>query len=100
MSTSDRDEALASLASTDWSGAVAGPPKKSSIVHSVRLPHDVAEQLAAEATRRGVDEPSALIRQFIVEGLARRAGRDVTEAALRRVAENLHRAIDDAVRVA
>ena len=101
MTSSDaRAEALASLESKDWTGAYAFTPTSSpSIVHSVRLSREVAAQLAAEADRRGVAEPSALIREFIIDGLARSAGLDVTDpATLTQLAERLHRAIDEAVR--
>jgi hypothetical protein len=98
-----RDEALASLESKDWTSAVAYTPTRSpSFVHSVRLSRELADQLAAEVARRGLTEPSTLIRQFIVEGLARSGEVDVTaqQAALTQLAERLHRAIDDAVRAA
>lgn len=104
MTSSDaRAEALASLENKDWTTAVAYTPTRSpSFVHSVRLSRELADQLAAEVTRRGLTEPSALIRQFIIEGLARGSGVDVTaqQAALTQLAERLHRAIDDAVRAA
>lgn len=103
MTTTDRADALASLAETDWSGAVVHTRTKApSMVHSVRLPREVAEKLAAEAARRGIAEPSVLIREFILDGLARSAGLDMADqtGTLRRLAEQLHRAIDDAVRAA
>src|SRR5690348_9302702 len=97
-----RDEALGSLEDKDWTSAVAYPPPRSpSFVHSVRLSREIADQLAAEAARRGIAEPSALIREFVIDGLARSAGLDVTDpATLTRLAERLHRAIDEAVRAA
>lgn len=103
MTSSDaRAEALASLESKEWAAAVAyTPAKPPTIVHSVRLPREVAEQLATEAARRGIEEPSALIREFVIDGLARSAGLDVTDpATLTQLAERLHRAIDEAVRAA
>jgi predicted DNA-binding protein len=63
------ENALRALAETDWTGAeVDRAPKPVSVVHSVRLPHDLSVRLEAEAHQRGVT-PSALIRDLVQSGL-------------------------------
>jgi hypothetical protein len=88
------DDAMATLESRDWSGAVVDDrPRASSVVHSVRMPHALTERLFAEAERCGIT-PSELIRQAVEARLD--AGRP-SEVVTIDVAV-LHQAIDQAVR--
>jgi hypothetical protein len=94
---STRDEALAALGSTDWSGSkVDIPPADTeahtpSIVFSVRLRGELANWVAAEADRRGVN-PSVVIRDAVAAGRAAAAADEpitVTRGDLHRLIDRL-----------
>jgi hypothetical protein len=102
---STRDEALAALGSTDWSGSkvdtqpvdnelvgakpVDAEPNAASIVFSVRLRGELADWVAAEADRRGVN-PSAVIRDAVTAGRAAA----VADEPITVTRSDLHRLID------
>lgn len=89
------DEALAALASTDWSGAeVDGQERTASVVFSFRVPADLSEQIVAAAEARGL-KPGAWVREVMEAAVAR--PRSEEETVTVRVAD-LHRAIDTIVR--
>ncbi|UWP79157.1 hypothetical protein [Dactylosporangium fulvum] len=90
MATSRRDREQAAATPTDWAAAeVVTRPRRATVVHSTRVPADLSEALEAEAVRRGVT-PSALIAEFVAEGL-RRPEPDVLVplADVRRVIDSL-----------
>ena len=92
---SDREEALRILESRDWTGGeVDREERKTTVVFSVRLPADLAEALAEEASRRGTT-PSVVLRG-LVETLRHR---DEEVVVTMRLAD-LHRAIDQLARPA
>lgn len=90
----DREKARRALAEPlDFTGAVVDTqPPRAKVVQSVRLDPELSEQLEAEAARRGV-RPSALVREFVAQGLAAAA----SEATVTVRLADLHRAIDAAV---
>jgi macrodomain Ter protein organizer (MatP/YcbG family) len=82
------DKANAELEDRNWSTAeVHKRTRKSSVVHSVRMPHELTERLVREAQRRGVT-PSEVIRDLVDAGLAS-AERSPTVRLV-----DVHRAID------
>ena len=90
------DESNDALESRDWSGAVAENRRRGvTMVHSIRMSHELTEQLFAEAQRRGIT-PSELIREYVQGGLNRASSIDDTTVTVN-LAE-LHRAIDTVVR--
>lgn len=90
---SRRDEALASLDSTDWSGAVVdNEPRTVNVVLSARVTADTADRFFAAAEARGL-KPSAYLRELIEDATPPAEDETVTI----RLAD-LHRAIDAAAR--
>jgi hypothetical protein len=86
----DTDDALLRLEERDWSGGQADTePGAASIVFSVRLKGELADWVAAEADRRGVN-PSVVIRDAVATGRAAAAA-DETITLTR---GDLHRLID------
>jgi hypothetical protein len=92
-----RDEALAALASGDWSGATVaeGAGSSAKVVVSARISPDEAAVLAAEADRRGV-KPSVVLRDIVTAWAAQRRG-DGAEPVTISPAD-LHAALDAALR--
>jgi hypothetical protein len=84
------DEALRALQERDWSGGEVGTgPGAASIVFSARLRGELADWVAAEADRRGVN-PSVVIRDAVAAARAAAAA-DETITVTR---SDLHRLID------
>lgn len=85
-----RDEARAALGSTDWGdGQVDAEPRNVSVVFSVRLKGELADWVAAEADRRGVN-PSVVVRDAV--GAARTAA--AADEPITVTRGDLHRLID------
>ncbi len=83
----------ATLNNTDWSDAtVVVPDKKTSIVHSTRLPAEYSEALETEAARRGIS-PSKLMANYVIAALETASGGDVITIPRQR----LHDLLDDAL---
>ncbi|SDY95922.1 hypothetical protein SAMN05444365_104318 [Micromonospora pattaloongensis] len=90
----NRDEALQSMADTDWSAAdVQREPRRMSFVYTVRLPDELAQWVEGKATEQN-RRPSTLIRELLEA--ARRLEADDEPVVVRR--SDLVRAIDAAVR--
>jgi hypothetical protein len=88
--TANTDEALRALQERDWSGGQAdAEPGAASIVFSARLRGELADWVAAEADRRGVN-PSVVIRDAVAAARAAAAA-DETITVTR---SDLHRLID------
>lgn len=92
---SEIDEAVAALKSRDWSDAelVEDSPRRITVVHSVRMPHDLSDRLLAEAHRRGVT-PSEVIRDLVDAGL------DTADRSATVRLADVHRVIDTLARAA
>jgi hypothetical protein len=86
------DEALRALQERDWgSGQAETEPGAASIVFSTRLKGDLAEWVAAEADRRGVN-PSVVIRDAVAAARAAAAADEpitVTRGDLHRLIDRL-----------
>lgn len=92
----NRDEALQSMADTDWSGAeVEREPRRMAFVYTVRLPDELAQWVEGKATEQHL-RPSTLIRELLEA--ARRLEAEDEPVIVRR--SDLVRAIDAAVRPA
>jgi len=86
-----RDDALRALHGRDWSGGEVDPGERpTSFVYSVRLPGDLADRFADEATRTGLT-PSALLRQMVE---ARLAGVDEGDEPVSVRPSELHSLVD------
>ncbi len=89
----DRETVASALTDTDWSSAqVENEPKPTSVVFAVRVPSGLAEWIAGESDRRGVN-PSVVIRDAIAA--ASRTTVDDKPVTVR--LSDLHRAIDGVV---
>ena len=90
-----REDALAALADTDWSGAeVDNTPRQVSVVHSVRLPSELSQLLEARAAERGL-RTSAVLREIVEAALT--APADPDQVVTVRVGD-LYKAIEGLVR--
>jgi predicted DNA-binding protein len=86
---SEIDEAADALEDRDWSDAelVDDQPRRITVVHSVRMSHELSDRLLAEAHRRGAT-PSEVIRDLVEAGL-----KVAEDSATVRLAD-VHRVID------
>lgn len=66
-----QEEAARLLHDRDWSKAQRAQPRPTSHIMSTRLDGETAVALTEEAHRRGIS-PSALIREYVKQGLASR----------------------------
>jgi hypothetical protein len=91
-----RDELRQAMAEQDFAdGEVVTERRPVSVVFSFRAPAEWSEEILAEMRRRGLDNPSQLMKALLREGLDRAvAGRD--QMVTVRV-DDLHRAIDSVV---
>jgi hypothetical protein len=91
-----RDELRKAMAEQDFAeGEVITGQRPVSVVFSFRAPAEWSEEILAEMQRRGLDNPSQLMKALLREGLDRAAaasGRVVTVRV-----DDLHRAIDSIV---
>jgi len=88
--TTKTDEALRALEERDWGGGqVDNEPAGASIVFSARLKGDLADWVAAEADRRGVN-PSTVIRDAVAAARATAAA----DEPITVTRGDLHRLID------
>jgi len=84
------DDALRALQERDWSGGEADTePSAASIVFSARLKGELADWVAAESDRRGVN-PSVVIRDAVAAARAAAA----TDEPITVTRGDLHRLID------
>jgi hypothetical protein len=63
-------------------GQVETEPRQVQIVFSARMPHEWTPEIMAEMERRGLKNPSQLIKALVREGLDRAAAGDVHTPAI------------------
>jgi hypothetical protein len=73
-------------------GEVVGRAEQRSVVFSFRAPAEWSDEILAEMQRRGLDNPSQLMKALVREGLDRAAAGDDRVVTVR--VGDLHRAID------
>jgi hypothetical protein len=93
-----REELRRAMAEQDFTdGEVLGRAEQRvvSVVFSFRAPAEWSDEILAEMTRRGLDNPSQLMKTLVREGLDRVAAGDDRVVTVR--VGDLHRAIDSIV---
>jgi len=93
-----REELREAMTAQDFTeGEVVAGQRPVSVVFSFRAPAEWSEEIVAEMQRRGLDNPSQLMKSVLREGLDRAAasGRVVTVRV-----DDLYRAIDSVTRAA
>ncbi|HZN18908.1 MAG TPA: hypothetical protein VFB84_12140 [Micromonosporaceae bacterium] len=94
-----RDELRRAMTEQDFTeGEVVTGQRPMSVVFSFRAPAEWSQEIVAEMQRRGLDNPSQLMKALLREGLDRAAtgGRRVVTVRV----DDLHRAIDSVTRAA
>jgi hypothetical protein len=91
-----RDELRQAMTEQDFAdGEVVTEQRPVSVVFSFRAPAEWSEEILAEMRRRGLDNPSQLMKALLREGLDR-AGAGHDQVVTVRM-DDLHRAIDSVV---
>jgi hypothetical protein len=91
-----RDELSKAMAEQDFTdGEVITGQRPVSVVFSFRAPAEWSEEILVEMQRRGLDNPSQLMKALLREGLDRAAGGNARVVTVR--VDDLHRAIDSIV---
>src|SRR5262249_27141587 len=90
------DELRKAMAEQDFAeGEVVTGHRPVSVVVSFRAPAEWSAEILAEMQRRGLDNPSQLMKALLREGLDRAAGGNARVVTVR--VDDLHRAIDSIV---
>jgi hypothetical protein len=88
-----RDELRRAMAEQDFTeGEVVTGHRPATVVFSFRAPAEWSEEILAEMQRRGLDNPSQLMKALLREGLDRASGSSARLVTVR--VDDLHRAID------
>jgi hypothetical protein len=91
-----RDDLRKAMADQDFTnGEVITEQRQVSVVFSFRAPAEWSEEILAEMQRRGLDNPSQLMKALLREGLDRAAAGNNQVVTVR--VDDLHRAIDSIV---
>jgi hypothetical protein len=92
----NREELRRAMTQQDFTeGEVVSRVEQRSVVFSFRAPADWNDEILAEMQRRGLDNPSQLMKSLVREGLDRAATGDDRVVHVR--VGDLHRAIDSIV---